>query len=73
MLFLNAGIALFFPIAQATEEEFDAQLAGTTALQLVGLVEEQARAVLFLASEDASFISGTELIVDGGYIPYALK
>ncbi|MFA6152372.1 MAG: hypothetical protein WC716_13695 [Chitinophagaceae bacterium] len=26
-----------------------------------------------MASEDASFITGTELIVDGGYINYAIK
>jgi NAD(P)-dependent dehydrogenase (short-subunit alcohol dehydrogenase family) len=28
--------------------------------------EEMAKAILFLASEDASFATGSELVVDGG-------
>lgn len=35
--------------------------------------DEIAKAVVFLASDNASFINGTELLVDGGIINYALK
>ena len=34
----------------------------------MGKVAEQAAAVAFLASDDASFITGTTLNVDGGYM-----
>ena len=47
--------------------------AVATAIQRLGTPDEQANAVLFLASEKASFITGTELLVDGGYINYAMK
>lgn len=33
----------------------------------VGLPEDIANGVLFLASDEASFITGTELVIDGGY------
>ncbi len=33
----------------------------------IGEPEEVARAVLFLCSDDASFITGTDLAVDGGF------
>ncbi len=48
-------------------------LASSTALQRLGNANEIANAVLFLASENASFITGTELLVDGGAINYLMK
>jgi hypothetical protein len=36
------------------------------ALKRVGTSEELARSVLYLASDDASFVSGTAMLVDGG-------
>jgi NAD(P)-dependent dehydrogenase (short-subunit alcohol dehydrogenase family) len=37
-------------------------------LRRMGLPVEVARPVLFLLSEDASFITGTSLLIDGGYL-----
>lgn len=47
-------------------EESQAFLTGMHALKRVGQPEEIARAVLYLASDDASFVTGTAHLVDGG-------
>ena len=47
-------------------DAFAAQMAGAIPLGRVGTPEEVGNAVLFLASKDASFISGIELFDDGG-------
>jgi len=48
-----------------TPEQFQ-KLTSTVPMGRVGLPEEVAQAVLYLASDGSSFVSGTELFVDGG-------
>ncbi len=44
------------------------QMIANTPMRRMGEPEEIARAVLFLASDEASFITGVDLFVDGGVI-----
>lgn len=48
------------------DPEFRKIMLEDVPMNRVGLVEEVANAVLFLASEEASYITGAELPVDGG-------
>jgi NAD(P)-dependent dehydrogenase (short-subunit alcohol dehydrogenase family) len=45
-----------------------AEMLAKVPLGREGRREEVAYAVLFLASDEASYITGTELVVDGGYL-----
>ena len=50
-----------------TFEQWRDQMAPMHMLNRLGEVREVANATLFLASDEASFITGTTLMVDGGY------
>ncbi|MET6998229.1 SDR family NAD(P)-dependent oxidoreductase [Chitinophaga defluvii] len=49
-------------------EEENKRAAAMHLLNRQGRVEEVAAAAAFLASDDASFITGSDLLVDGGYL-----
>jgi NAD(P)-dependent dehydrogenase (short-subunit alcohol dehydrogenase family) len=54
-------------IAGENRDGFLAQMAAGVPLGRVGQPDEIAKAATFLASEDASYVAGVELFVDGGY------
>ncbi len=50
----------------ATSEQLTEVFAGNVPLGRTGHPDDVAKAVAFLASDESSFITGTELFVDGG-------
>jgi len=53
---------------EAAQEERVAGFAAHLPMKRMGAMDDIADAVLFLASDDASYITGQEVIVDGGYV-----
>ena len=54
-------------IIEAQQSDLNQRLVGETPLARIAAPIEIAYAALFLASDEASFITGAELAVDGGY------
>ncbi|MCY1283546.1 Dihydroanticapsin 7-dehydrogenase [compost metagenome] len=55
------------PLLQVVPPEIKQALIGEHPIGRLGRPDEVAKAVLFLASDDASFVNGASLMVDGGY------
>lgn len=54
------------PMTAANDPDYIARLARRVPLGRVGSPLDVARAALFLASDDASYVTGAQLVVDGG-------
>jgi NAD(P)-dependent dehydrogenase (short-subunit alcohol dehydrogenase family) len=54
--------------AGKTAEQFRADFGRATMLRRAGTPAEVAACILFLASDDASYVTGTSLYVDGGHV-----
>lgn len=67
---VNAVAPGFIPTAltEVLREEMIKSIVANTPLGRLGTVEEVAHAVLFLASDEAAFITGQVLTVDGGLV-----
>lgn len=67
---VNAVAPGFVPTAltEVLPEEMMKSVIGNTPLGRLGTVEDVANAVLFLASDEAAFITGQVLTVDGGLV-----
>ena len=68
---IHAGLVddTLLGVPDLASEHVEAMLA-VTPMRRTGTHREIANAALFLASDDASYITGTELIVDGGYVSF---
>ena len=56
---------------QISKKEFDLdEIAHRTPLRRMGDVQDVVGTAIFLASEEARFITGETIIVDGGWVPY---
>jgi NAD(P)-dependent dehydrogenase (short-subunit alcohol dehydrogenase family) len=65
--YINAGLAEGYFLAQPDPEAARRQAGKLHALGRIGAPEEVAKLAVFLASDEASFITGAAVSVDGGF------
>ena len=58
---------IWTPMTDAQDSEISQRLIDQTPMGRAGEASEVAAAIAFLCSDDASFITGTQMVVDGGY------
>jgi NAD(P)-dependent dehydrogenase (short-subunit alcohol dehydrogenase family) len=56
------------PLTDAQAPELNAAVIAATPMKRGGTPVEIAHGCLFLASDESSFVTGTELVIDGGYL-----
>ena len=56
------------PLTDAQDSAVNEWVIGQTPMRRAGRPEEIAAAAVFLASDASSFVTGSELVVDGGYL-----
>ena len=60
------GVADGLQAGGVPPEDLAKAMAAAHPLGRMGTAEDVARGIVYLASDDASFLTGTELVVDGG-------
>jgi NAD(P)-dependent dehydrogenase (short-subunit alcohol dehydrogenase family) len=60
------GVAAGMRANGVPPDQIDRMMAGAHPLARMATADDIGRGIVFLASDDAAFITGTELVVDGG-------
>lgn len=64
---IHPGI-IHTPLVEAQGEEVNEVVVGNTPMDRMGEPREVANGALFLASDESSYMTGGELVIDGGYL-----